>query len=33
MLRETKLKEEETKEAEKDNNLRADSIQVEMDNE
>lgn len=33
MLRETKLKQEETKEAEKDNNLRADSIQVEMDNE
>jgi hypothetical protein len=33
MLRETKLKQEETKDAEKDNAQRADSIQVEMDNE
>ena len=33
MLRETKLKQEETKEAEKENDQRADSIQVEMNDE
>jgi Family of unknown function (DUF5832) len=33
MLRESKMKQQETKEAEMDNAQRADSIQVEMDNE
>jgi hypothetical protein len=33
MLRESKLKQQETKEAEKDNEQRADSIQVEMNDE